>query len=101
MPEVNVDYDSVQAVAGRLTSEGGEIAAELARLQTLVTELLTSAGGLWLQQSSPVMATQYAEFNAALTKAIGQLSTFANAFNGIVKNLNELDQALANPASKD
>ena len=97
MAEVNVDYAQVNAVAARLTSEGGEIAQELGTLQTNVTELLTSQGGLWLQQSSPVMATQYTEFNASLTNAINQLSTFAQSFNMIAKNLQDMDTQLAAP----
>jgi WXG100 family type VII secretion target len=97
MAEVNVDYAQVNAVAARLTSEGGEIASELAALQNNVTELLTSQGGLWLQQSSPVMSTQYAEFNTSLTKAINELSTFAQSFNMIAKNLQDMDTQLAAP----
>ncbi|BCY15454.1 WXG100 family type VII secretion target [Actinoplanes sp. L3-i22] len=99
MAEVNVDYTAVNTVATRLTTEGGEIAAELGRLQTQVTELLTSQGGLWLQQSSPVMATQYTEFNTSLTKAINELNTFAQSFNMIAKNLSDMDTSLSKPSS--
>jgi WXG100 family type VII secretion target len=97
MAQVNVDYAQVNAVAARLTSEGGEIAQELGTLQQNVTELLTSSGGLWLQQSSPVMSSQYQEFNASLTKAINELSTFATSFNQIAKNLQDMDTQLAQP----
>ncbi|GAA4958036.1 WXG100 family type VII secretion target [Actinoplanes sp. NPDC023936] len=99
MAEVNVDYEAVKSVAARLTSEGSEISGELSTLQANVTELLTSQGGLWLQQSSPVMSAQYTEFNASLTKAIAQLDTFAQSFNMITKNLAELDAGLAKPSS--
>jgi uncharacterized protein YukE len=98
MAEVNVDYAQVNAIAARLTSEGGDIAHQLGGLQTTVADLLTGQGGLWLQQSSPVMASQYTEFNASLTKAIGELSAFANSFNGIAKNLSDMDTTLAKPA---
>jgi len=97
MAEVNVDYNQVSAVAAKLTSEGADIASELGVLQTTVTDLLTSQGGLWLQQSSPVMSTQYTEFNTSLTNAINQLAQFAASFNGIVKNLTDLDSGLAKP----
>lgn len=100
MAEVNVDYTAVNTVAGNLTSEGHEIALELGTLQTQVAELLTSQGGLWLQQSSPVMSTQYAEFNSSLTKAINELNTFAQSFNMIAKNLNDMDNSLAKPSDK-
>jgi WXG100 family type VII secretion target len=97
MAQVNVDYAQVNAVAARLTSEGGDIARELGTLQTNVTSLLTSQGGLWLQQSSPVMSSQYQEFNASLTKAINELATFASSFNQIAKNLADMDTQLATP----
>ena len=97
MAEVNVDYNQVSTVAAKLTSEGADIAAELGVLQTTVTSLLTSQGGLWLQQSSPVMSTQYTEFNTSLTNAINQLAAFASSFNQIVKNLTDLDTGLAKP----
>ncbi|WP_432827252.1 WXG100 family type VII secretion target [Dactylosporangium sp. CA-092794] len=99
MAEVNVDYAQVNSVAARLTSEGSEIASELGTLQTNVTDLLTSQGGLWLQQSSPVMSSQYVEFNTSLSKAINELSTFAQSFNLIVKNLTDMDDQLSKPST--
>lgn len=99
MAEVNVDYDQVSSVASRLKSEGAEIIQELKNLQANVTELLTSQGGLWLQQSSPVMSAQYTEFNQSLSNAITNLGTFGDSFNGIVDNLRELDTSLAKPAN--
>ncbi|MFG1610035.1 hypothetical protein [Actinoplanes sp. NPDC049265] len=98
MPEVNVDYKMVDDVAAKLTSEGTDIVNELRILQTTVTSLLTSQGGLWLQQSSPVMSDQYIQFNTSLSNAIGQISSFAASFQQIVKNLTDLDTGLAKPA---
>jgi WXG100 family type VII secretion target len=98
MAQVNVDYGQVSTVAARLTSEGSDIAATLGTLQTHVSELLTGQGGLWLQQSSPVMASQYQEFNTSLTKAINELSTFATSFNQIANNLKDMDDQLSKPA---
>lgn len=97
MAEVNVDYALINTVAGRLTSEGAEIAGVLTNLQTSVTELLTSQGGLWLQHSSPVMSTQYTEFTTSLTKAVSNLESFASSFSMIAKNLSEMDQTLSQP----
>ena len=65
-----------------------------------MADLLTSQGGLWLQQSSPVMSHQYQEFNTSLSKAIGELSTFASSFNQIAKNLSDMDIELAKPPAK-
>ncbi|MFV2084164.1 WXG100 family type VII secretion target [Micromonospora sp. LOL_021] len=95
MAEVNVDYALVNTVAGRLTTEGAEIASVLKNLQVSVSELLTSQGGLWLQQASPVMDSQYTDFTESLTAAVNSLETFASSFSMIAKNLSDMDQALS------
>jgi uncharacterized protein YukE len=97
MPQINVDYGQVNAVASRLTTEGAEIKTTLIRLQGQVTELLTGSGGLWLQQSSPVMSAQYTEFNSSLTSAIENIGKFAESFNVIAQNLKDMDSTLATP----
>jgi WXG100 family type VII secretion target len=97
MAQVDVDYGEVNTVATRLRTEGAQIVSELSALQANVAELLTGEGGLWLQQSSPVMAAQYQEFNTSLTAAIKNLDKFADSFNGIAKNLADMDSALAKP----
>ncbi len=99
MPQIDVDYGQVNAVAARLTTEGGEIRDVLVKLQGDVTELLTSQGGLWMQQSSPVMSAQYVEFNTSLTAAIQNIGTFAENFNKIAQNLQDMDNQLATPSS--
>lgn len=97
MAEIQVDYGQVNTVASRLTTEGGEIKTTLTRLQGQVTELLTGTGGLWLQQSSPVMSAQYTEFNASLTTAIENIGKFAESFNLIAQNLQNMDTELSKP----
>ncbi|MFI7079313.1 MULTISPECIES: WXG100 family type VII secretion target [unclassified Micromonospora] len=101
MAEVDVDYDRVHTVSGRLTTEGADIAQVLKTLNGSVTELLTSQGGLWMQQASPVMNSQYNEFTASLTKAVSNLESFAKSFAAIVKNLTDMDQTLSKPPAKD
>lgn len=97
MAEIQVDYGQVNTVATRLTTEGGEIKTTLIRLQGQVTELLTGSGGLWLQQSSPVMSAQYTEFNASLSSAIDNIGKFAESFNLITQNLQSMDSELSKP----
>ncbi|MCK9924277.1 WXG100 family type VII secretion target [Frankia sp. AgPm24] len=97
MADIDVDYAQVNALATRLINEGTEITSTLTRLQFQVTELLTSAGGLWMQQSSPAMTTQYTEFNASLTSAIENIPKFADSFKAISANLQTMDDSLANP----
>ncbi|MCK9874578.1 WXG100 family type VII secretion target [Frankia sp. Ag45/Mut15] len=98
MADIDVDYAQVNSLATRLINEGTEITSTLTRLQGQVTELLTSAGGLWMQQSSPVMTAQYTEFNASLTAAIENIPKFAQSFQAIAQNLQSMDASLAKPA---
>ncbi|WP_163549017.1 WXG100 family type VII secretion target [Candidatus Frankia nodulisporulans] len=97
MPDIDVDYAQVNTVAARLTSEGTEITTTLTRLQGQVTELLTSADGLWMKQASPVMNAQYTEFNASLASAIENIPKFAQSFQAIAQNLQTMDATLAKP----
>ena len=97
MAEAKVDFADVKTVSDRLNVEAPEIATALNTLMGQVNELLTSSGGLWLQQSSPVMSAQYSEFTASMKTAIDNIPKFAATFQSIVTNLTELDQALAAP----
>lgn len=97
MPDIDVDYAQVNTVAARLTSESTEITTTLKRLQGQVTELLTSAGGLWMKQASPVMEIQYTEFNTSLSSAIENIPKFAQSFQAIAQNLQTMDATLAKP----
>jgi hypothetical protein len=95
MAEAKVEFATVKTVSDRLNSEAPEISLALSTLLSKVNDLLTSSGGLWLQKSSPVMATQYSEFTASMKTAIDNIPKFAATFNSIVHNLHELDEKLA------
>lgn len=101
MAQAKVDFAAVKTVEDRLNLEGPEISAALTTLMGKVNDLLTSAGGLWLQQSSPVMAAQYAEFTNSMKTAIDNIPKFATTFKSIVDNLHELDTKLSVPQKSD
>ncbi|CAO5162962.1 WXG100 family type VII secretion target [Frankia sp. AiPs1] len=97
MPDIDVDYALVNTTASRLASAFDEITATLTQLQGQVSQLLTSTGGLWMKQSSPVMEAQYTEFNASLTSAIANIPKFGQSFQAIAQNLQTMDATLASP----
>jgi hypothetical protein len=101
MPDIDTDYEAVNAVNSKLRSESPAIVADLQRVQGQVAELLTSNGGLWLQKASPVFSTQYAEFTTSLANGVASMEKFAELFQSIVKNLQSMDDALSKPQPKE
>jgi len=60
-----------------------------------VNGLLDPSGGLWLNQSSPVLNDKYQAFNTSVTQAVNQIPSWAMQFNNIVSSMKALDQAIA------
>jgi ABC-type transporter Mla subunit MlaD len=99
MPNISIDYERVNTVATALNAAVTETVPKLTSLQSAVTALLTSDGGLWLQQSSPVLSTQYTEFNTSITSAVNNITSFAQQFNNIVSQLEAMDTAISTSSS--
>nr|MDT0663792.1 hypothetical protein [Micromonospora sp. DSM 115978] len=99
MPNISIDYERVNVVATALNGAVTETVPKLTSLQSAVTALLTSDGGLWLQQSSPVLSTQYTEFNTSITSAVNNITSFAQQFNNIVAQLEAMDTAISTSSS--
>ncbi|ONH33782.1 hypothetical protein [Pseudofrankia asymbiotica] len=95
MANINVDYEQVNSVASLLNSAVTQTVPKLNGLKNEVTTLLTSDGGLWLQQSSPVLSRQYTDFNTSVTGAVNNITSFASQFNAIVTQLQTMDAAIA------
>jgi hypothetical protein len=95
MPNITIDYDRVNTVATALNAAVTETVPKLSSLQSAVTGLLTGDGGLWLQQSSPVISTQYQDFNTSVTAAVNNITSFAHQFNNIVSQLQAMDEAIS------
>jgi phage-related protein len=99
MPNITVDYAKVDSVSANLNSVVANTLPRLTALQSAVTQLLTSDGGLWLQQSSPTLSTQYTEFNTSVSAAVQNITSFAQQFQNIVAQLRAMDQAITQSSS--
>ena len=99
MPNITVDYGKVDMVATNLNTVVANTLPRLTSLQSAVTTLLTSDGGLWLQQSSPTLSTQYQEFNTSVSAAVQNITSFAQQFQNIVAQLRAMDQAITQSSS--
>lgn len=95
MPNITIDYAKVNAVATSLNAAVTETVPKLTSLQSAVTALLTSDGGLWLQKSSPVLSQQYTDFNTSVTGAVNNITSFAQQFNNIIAQLQAMDDAIS------
>jgi hypothetical protein len=99
MANITIDYEKVTTVAGNLNRVVHETLPKLTSLQSAVTHLLTSKGGLWLQQSSPVLSSQYQEFNTSVSTAVQNITSFASQFNNIVAQVKAMDEAITKSSS--
>jgi phage-related protein len=99
MPNITVDYDKVNSVSTELNQVVATTLPRLTSLQSAVTNLLTSDGGLWLQQSSPMLSSQYQEFNSSVSSAVQNITSFAQQFQNIVAQLRAMDDAITQSSS--
>ena len=74
------------------------VLAPLCLIGCLVLALLADpAGGLYMEQASPVMSHTFGKFADDLGNAIAALIDFADSFTGIADTLKDMDQKLAVP----
>lgn len=95
MPNITIDYAKVNSVSTSLNAAVTETVPKLTSLQSAVTALLTSDGGLWLQKSSPVLSQQYVDFNTSVTSAVNNITSFAQQFSNIIAQLQAMDDAIS------
>jgi hypothetical protein len=95
MPEFDIDYDAINEMAVTLTNAQNTINPMISNLQSQASSLLQPDGGLYLSQTSPAIAAQYASFNSAATQCTEAIGSFASLFNGLVQSLQSMDGTMA------
>jgi hypothetical protein len=88
---ITVTYAVVEEVTRDLNAAVLKIVPELTTMERSVSSLLETEGGLWMQQSSPVLRQQYQAFNTSVTEAVNNINNFSKQFNAIVNSLREMD----------
>jgi hypothetical protein len=99
MADINIDYTKVQDVSDALRQAVKIRVPQLNGLQAAVSSLLTGDGGMWLQQSSPVLSQQYGDFNTSITQAVSNIVSFANQFENIVSQIKAMDEQITKSGS--
>ncbi len=96
MADISIDYAQVQSVSGQLTTAvSSTLVPELTTLQNAVNGLLQSSGGLYLTSTSPALDQAYIKFNNDLNNAIQGITSFAQQFNQIAGQLQQMDSQMA------
>lgn len=94
MANLNVTYDDLRDVAGRLKNGQGELQQKLTELSTLVTNLTSS--GFQAEQSSAAYRDSFEQFRTGTSSAIDGLEGLANFLNSAADALQQTDEGLAN-----
>lgn len=93
MPAAVFDYNKVETVATQLHNANTELVNRLNDLQNTVTAMLSSGGGLYMEQSSPALHDAYAHFTVTLQNAMNNIGNFATQFDKIKKGLADFDDS--------
>lgn len=95
MADINVDYQAISTVAGLLNSAESNITPQISNMYTQVDNLLTEAGGLWLDKATPAILQVYGDFNSSAQQVCSAIGNFATTFQTLVSNFQSMDQNLS------
>lgn len=95
MPDIDVDYDTIDQVATLLTNAYNNISPQINSLHKHVDNLLMKDGGLWMRQTSPAIQAQYEQFNQAATNCVQAIQSFSAMFSQLRGNLQSIDTQMA------
>jgi WXG100 family type VII secretion target len=90
---LNVTYADMQSAANQLRSGEQQIQSDLARLKSLIDNLVAS--GYVTDASSKQFETSYTQFNQGATKMIDGLNGMGQYLDAAAKAFNETDTHLA------
>ena len=91
MSDAVFDYHKVDTVAKQLQTANTDLVSQLSTLQNTVTAMLTTGGGLYMEQSSPALHDAYAHFTVTLQNAMNNIGNFASQFAKIQQGLIDFD----------
>src|ERR1700761_5482920 len=89
MPDVNVNYESMETAAQRLSAGQEEITSQLTQLKAMVDDLVDN--GFVTDVASGSFHESYTEFNSSITQAIEALDAMSRYLNSTVSTFREAD----------
>lgn len=89
MPDVNVNYESMENAAQRLSAGQEEITSQLTQLKAMVDELVDN--GFVTDVASGSFHEAYTEFNTSITQAIEALDAMSRYLNTTVGTFRDAD----------
>lgn len=97
MANLNVTYEEMKDVAGRLITGKEELNTKLTELQTMVNNLIGS--GFVTDTASGAFGTSYDSFTQGLTQAVAGLDGMSQFLNTAADTLRDTDQQLGGAIS--
>jgi WXG100 family type VII secretion target len=94
MTDLNVTYAEMQSAANQLTSGEQTIQSDLARLNSLISNLVAS--GYVTDSSSKQFEASYSQFNSGATQMIDGLNGMAQYLTAAANAFQDTDTQLAN-----
>jgi hypothetical protein len=95
MADIEIDYESITTLNSILTGAMTTTVPKLTALKGTVETLLGPDGGLWMDQTSPLLKAQYDSFSTQLVTAIDSISNFQNFFSQISSQMSDMDSTFA------
>jgi hypothetical protein len=95
MPDIEIDYESITTLNGILQNAMNTTVPKLTALKSTVETLLGPDGGLWMDQTSPLLKAQYDSFSSQLVTAIDSIANFQNFFGQISNQMSDMDSTFA------
>src|SRR5262245_5603933 len=96
MPNIQVDYTSVQSTASQLTAGQHELETQLTRLKGLIDNLVSS--GFVTDQASGRFQQSYAQWDTGTRNAIMGLEGMSAFLNAVISQHQQLDATLTQSA---
>jgi WXG100 family type VII secretion target len=91
MADVNVNYESMENAAQRLSAGQEEITSQLSALKAMVDELVDN--GFVTDVASGSFHESYTEFNTSITQAIEALDAMSRYLNSTVSTFRDADSS--------
>jgi hypothetical protein len=96
MSEINLDYGTINDTAAVLNNAENNISPQIKSLYLQVQGLLDNGGGLYLQNTSPAIASQYENFQSGALNCMSAILSFHDLFSGLVTTMQSFDQSTTN-----
>jgi hypothetical protein len=95
MADIALQYHTIMSVHDSLNTAYNNTVSQLNELRTKVDNLVTADGGLWMNQTSPVIQVVYDNFSSSAVMFVENFNNFAGMFQNLVTGMESSDYKMA------